>query len=685
MLASVITPVLIHYLPGFLPPSGLQSFLPRDEPRAGVTIVAACANRHPMLGRALVTWLQVTIVRQILIVDWSSSPPLHETIDALVDYNAPLFVNVTPPDIRIIRVNDESAWVLSRAYNLAIDLAQYETILKVDCDYLLHPEVALSHVVPKETATFYAGSEASARSLNEMYLNGLLIVHRDLFRSIGGYDERIQTYGYEDEDLYARLSTTGAIRRNVSYDMIDHILHHDSSRVTNDMPFPRVQREVNHMLLQRVNIIWNATQHRSKYTRVGGDRNILRAISVPADLRTLVSPDSLETIQRTAITGRLHDDFGIPSLLITSLSARMMETLLHKVSTQREGIAESEVAPGDMVVGGAAVQETGNAELMVIHVQNGIGNRLRVLGSGLAFAEATERVPIVIWERDEQFGALFDDVFNMSYVKYAVSDEFSADWPLVKYADNDATWNDFVFHNYMLEDDVGREIKDVPGKNIYFKSSAIMRSAVTTWENENDHIRQLVVNDDIETIVNKAFKKLNALHIGGVHIRNRSLDFDIPGMKPKRSRQFYYEKDMELIDKWRAFTTLSNFVPIMKQMLNNKTVSHFFVASDTVAVCKKLSKMFHASSISYIDRQCDDRGPECIKFAMADLIVLSRTKPLLGSTWSSFTEAAMRLGGPKALLAGTDFGERPGQPKNTVEKTTTETSKAKNSKSQKPS
>lgn len=636
-----MTPVLLTYLPRFLHPTLLHSILPKMAPRPGVSIVAACSDRHPMLARAIVTWMQVSLVRQIVLVDWSSSPQLVDTVDAIIEMHAPLFVNVTPPAVNIVRVVGEPTWVLSRAYNLAVQHAAYQTIFKVDCDYLLHPEIVLSHVAPNYPPSFFAGSLDTARSLNEVYLSGVLIAPRELFLSVGGYDERIQTYGFEDEELYARLYATGATRKNISYDMIDHILHHDSSRITNGMPFPRVQMQVNRMLLKKIGVTWNVTDRHSAYDRVDGNRDLLKASYVVPDLRTLVEPDQLAKIKRVAIGARLHDDFGIPWAILSSLTPVMTERLLQRVASQREGVG-----------GGVEGDRHANAHLMIIHVQNGIGNRLRTLGSGLAFAEATERVPIVIWEKDVQFGAVFDDVFNMSYVTYAVIDHLDAQWPLINYASNDSTWNNFVFHNYMLEEEVGSEIENVYDKNIYFKSSAIMNSEHTSWDSENENIRKLVVTDEVEGLARSAFDRLTSLHIGGVHIRNRSLDVDIPGMKPEDNRQFYYENDMSLIDKWRAYTKLSNFVPAMKLLLQNRTVTHFFVASDTIAVCKKLQNLFDPNLITFIDRQCDDRGAKCVKYAMADLIVLSRTKPLLGSTWSSFTEAAMRLGGPKALLAG---------------------------------
>jgi hypothetical protein len=45
-----------------------------------------------------------------------------------------------------------------------------------------------------------------------------------------------------------------------------------------------------------------------------------------------------------------------------------------------------------------------------------------------------------------------------------------------------------------------------------------------------------------------------------------------------------------------------------------------------------------------------------VQYALADLMCLGRTRKLVGSNWSSFSEAAGRLGGVSVYLSGVHFG-----------------------------
>ncbi|CAN8061899.1 unnamed protein product [Agarophyton chilense] len=637
-VAFFTTPLLLQSFPRFFRP------MPSNNPRAAGanSIVAACTNRHPMLRQALASWLNVRDASEIIIVDWSSQPPLRSVVDQVVSA-----ANSSIP-VRVIRVENEQEWVLSRSYNLAVHHAANEIVFKVDCDYIMHREVIAAHPLAQSQSAFYTGYYMNSRNENEMHLNGALVVSQTRFWSIGGYDERIQTYGFDDDDLYERLEASGAKRRNVSFDHYTHISHEDKFRAQEGVKFPRVQIDINRLILEKIAQPWNKTFQRSQYEQQQGNPDLLRAKYIPMALKTLVTADEYAEIRRLALGRRMHDDYGMPWGIIQSMAIRTAETFLFNMKRRKKALGIDEVIDGDV-----------RPRFVLIHVQNGLGNRLRSMGSGISFAERTGREPVIIWEKDEHFNALYSDIFDTSNLNFPVMDTFIPKWPLEGNVEFDAAWADIDFYNYMLHEDVGEFIVDNPDKSIYFKSSAIMNTNITTWDSENEPIRNLPVRKDIISLASPIYS-MGMAEIGGAHIRNRSLDDDITGID---NRGMYYKDDAELLDKWRATTKMDNFVGTIRQMLNNGTVQKFFVASDTIKVCRKLKDIFGDDRIIYIERECDDRGTECEKYAMADLLVLSKVKVLLGSTWSSFTGAAMRLGGPKALLAGTDFGKGPEESK----------------------
>ncbi|KAK1868428.1 hypothetical protein I4F81_010916 [Pyropia yezoensis] len=87
-----------------------------------------------------------------------------------------------------------------------------------------------------------------SRDDNELHLNGAAVVGRADFWAVGGYDERLQAYGYDDEDLYARLAGRGLARLNVSYDAIWHVPHGNERRSA--LPFPRARIDYHALLLE---------------------------------------------------------------------------------------------------------------------------------------------------------------------------------------------------------------------------------------------------------------------------------------------------------------------------------------------------------------------------------------------------------------------------------------------------
>lgn len=607
-----------------------------------------------MLEKSLRSWLSVNFLDEVIIVDWSSQPPLlplvNQVIQQFVEENKP---HSGIPPVRVVRVENETTWVLSRAYNLGVRHARYTNLFKVDCDYVLNHDILSNHhyihqqspQLPVQqqpdhfdpSTVFYAGCYSNAKDSNEVHLNGALMISQSLFWLVGGYDERIHTYGFDDEDLYLRLINVGAHRYNISYSDIAHLHHTDKRRAQDGIRFPTVEIDMNSLMLEKINQRWDSTLRASEYTILGNDANTLAAIYVPHGLRELIGEDEWRAIRKLALGRRLHDDYRVPWGMIQSMIISMEEKLLANLLRRRNRINVDPV-----------VERHKMPTFIIIHVQNGLGNRLRTLGSGVAFAEETDREPIIVWEQDVHFGARFDDLFVRHNVSYVILNEFQLKWPLSGNAQFDDAWANIDLYNYMLAEGEGKAIQDRQGRNIYWKSSAIMSSDLTSWETENEAIADLVVRPDIVKMAKTIYG--NGMEaVGGVHIRNRSLENDITGVDD--NRKLYPPASADMIDKWRAKTTVFNFVEEMKMLLKNGTVDKFYVSSDTNAVCKWLATKF-PKNILFISRDCDDRSASCERFALADLLVLSRVKILLGSTWSSFTEAAMRLGGPKALMAG---------------------------------
>jgi hypothetical protein len=77
---------------------------------------------------------------------------------------------------------------------------------------------------------FYCGNWRRARVDNERHLTGVLYVQKRHLLGVNGYNERIVTYGYEDDDLFERLERSGLTRRDIDLDTVHHIPHDDLLR-----------------------------------------------------------------------------------------------------------------------------------------------------------------------------------------------------------------------------------------------------------------------------------------------------------------------------------------------------------------------------------------------------------------------------------------------------------------------
>jgi hypothetical protein len=136
-----------------------------------------------------------------LIVDWSSSEPLQR--GDLPD----------DPRLRLLRVEGERRWSLCRAYNFAIARARGDRILKLDADCwpleVFDPEAELLWVtVGPALATPSAGlpqSRLCAFGHGEEGQKGQFLIERALYEAVGGFNEHLIGYGFDDKDLRARL------------------------------------------------------------------------------------------------------------------------------------------------------------------------------------------------------------------------------------------------------------------------------------------------------------------------------------------------------------------------------------------------------------------------------------------------------------------------------------------------
>tara|TARA_R110002012_G_scaffold72709_10_gene185714 strand:- start:8615 stop:10114 length:1500 start_codon:yes stop_codon:yes gene_type:complete len=181
----------------------------------GISVFTVCMNRNENLYESLKTWVACPSIDEIIILDWSSNNKIQ--------------YDFFPKKVKIFRVEGQKRWHLSKAFNLSARLTSNDKICKLDSDYKISKDFFIKHRLKE--GTFFAGNESAARNENERYLNGCLYINREDFFKVNGYNENINSYGYDDTDLYDRLELSGLSKLAIDLNEIRHIAHKDSVRL----------------------------------------------------------------------------------------------------------------------------------------------------------------------------------------------------------------------------------------------------------------------------------------------------------------------------------------------------------------------------------------------------------------------------------------------------------------------
>lgn len=220
------------------------------------SVVAACRNR-PVEGLVETTIRATEGTSQFVLVDWGSEPPIPDQ---------------THDSVHLYRVVADS-WILSHAYNFAFSKASGEYLLKLDCDTRLD----FLPTRPEE-GTFLTGSwEARGKE----HTNGIFFSKRGDLKSIGFFDERIVSYGWDDSDLYERLQTKLFLsRRFLNLSSLRHEDHTNMQRAAlSNSDFELEVETQKNRICTRKNL-WNGNMPRIQYTLLQSGR--YEASSIPS-------------------------------------------------------------------------------------------------------------------------------------------------------------------------------------------------------------------------------------------------------------------------------------------------------------------------------------------------------------------------------------------------------------------
>jgi glycosyltransferase involved in cell wall biosynthesis len=323
------------------------------------------------------------------------------------------------------------------------------------------------------------------------------------------------------------------------------------------------------------------------------------------------------------------DDF--PELTLDRLSVEVRDR--SKILACRVSIAANTAIPRP------ARSKSRSKRKFYVDVQHGLGNRLRALASAAAIAKATDRELQVVWVPDSHCECSLSDIFDF---EGDVIDDYG-DLP-----------EDVKRYNYMeIEEGAKKDelINSDERRDILVRSAFVLNHTASNWETENEELRRLRPSRDVLSLVESSEVPRNAI---GAHVR-----MEAGAGKDHNSYDSalnWCEESHKLIHFWRSKSHYSAFMSKIDALLKEDDARKIFLATD-LAENYDIFRKVYGERLLYLERQSFDRSKEQIAFALADAILLSRSSHFLGSTWSSFSELALRMSSSIAVveMSGKDF------------------------------
>jgi len=197
-----------------------------------ISIFSAVCNRADPLKHTVLSWLYRTIASEIVLLDWCSNDEPKSVVEQAIKES-----NKRPKSelrnweerLKFYRVvNDDIPWRIGYGSNIAAKLCTGNVLMKIDADCVLVGGEGIE--LPNNT--FYNGN-MNCQHENDRGIFGSFMMKASDYWQVGGIDERYNTYGHEDLDLFIRLTNNGLERHDFPNGTIFHLPHGNSRRMEN--------------------------------------------------------------------------------------------------------------------------------------------------------------------------------------------------------------------------------------------------------------------------------------------------------------------------------------------------------------------------------------------------------------------------------------------------------------------
>ena len=172
----------------------------------------------------------------------------------VVDYDCPQrtaqWVQENYPKVKIVRVLDAPIFNLSNARNLGAAASQSNWIFFSDADIIFDIEIK-NWFSENKLRSLHFFRQKLVKSPEISGTGGSCLVSRDAFELVGGYDDVITGWGFEDKDFYLRLKQAKINESFFDKYYFFAITHSDDKRMEfNSIKEKMEQRKVNFIYSQ---------------------------------------------------------------------------------------------------------------------------------------------------------------------------------------------------------------------------------------------------------------------------------------------------------------------------------------------------------------------------------------------------------------------------------------------------
>ena len=510
-------------------------------------LVAACRDPGDTLKIALQSWLAVPGISEFILVDWSSSVRFSKTISKLL----------RDPRIKLITTRSEKRWISSWAYNLAAKFVPSGSMmLKVDCDIVLSTDFLEQH--PMKEGIFYADDWTTEGTENEKYMNGVFYIKHPYFEKVNGFDERLQTYGLDETDLYNRLTTSGFTRRRLNLTTVHHLERtypsKSSRQSLNQLKFQFAKNR----RLQALLPPWNQKRTQIPYSV---------SVSLNRRGRFLVE-------RKTHVTPL---EWMVPRNKTLAMLRNTAETLLRAKLIPWSSMNQSTPYLIKMIPS----YEYG--KILIVHVQNGLTSRLKALASGMAVANKTGRHFRLVWIPDVQCKVSFGELFSNDM---DVWEEFES---------SEVAGRNFDRYNWTEADSVGSKVKQIQTKSanhIYVQTATTLAHDEVTPQTMHEAFSRLKLRPRIAAVGNAAnATAMMGLHVSAMNCSKAVTEVNDNACVHVRGWQVSNRSQPEL-------TAL--FTHHIDSIIEKNPGQKFFLAADSLSVISELKERYR-EKVWFID------------------------------------------------------------------------------------